>query len=209
MEVLAMKRTLKGKSLRVAATAVLLAVSLIAGATYVLRSDPVIVPAGTQLTVRLSQSLSSKTNEPGDDFTGVLDHDVTVDGKTVIPAGSEVTGEVVDAEASGRLKGTGRLFLTLTEVEVNGDSYDVTTSTAGRREGSKLKRNVLIVGAGTGLGALIGGLAGGGKGAAIGAGVGAGGGTATAALTGRRDIRYPAETRLRFTLKEDLPVYPE
>jgi hypothetical protein len=39
--------------------------------------------------------------------------------------------------------------------------------------------------------------------------VGAGGGTATAALTGQRDIKYPAETRLRFTLKEDLAVYPE
>ncbi len=204
-----MKSTLRGKSLWVATAAVLLAISLIAGATYVLRPEPVIVPAGTQLTVRLSQSLSSKTNEPGDDFTGVLDNDVTVDGKTVIPAGSEVTGEVVDAEASGRLKGTGRLFLTLTEVEVDGETYDVATSTTGRREGSKLKRNVIIVGAGTGLGALIGGLAGGGSGAAIGAGVGAGSGTAAAALTGQKDIRYPAETRLRFTLKEDLPVYPE
>ncbi|MGH9780156.1 MAG: hypothetical protein ACRD5I_17285 [Candidatus Acidiferrales bacterium] len=204
-----MKSTLRGKSLWVATAAVLLAISLIAGATYVLRPEPVIVPAGTQLTVRLSQSLSSKTNEPGDDFTGVLENDVTVDGKTVIPAGSEVTGEVVDAEASGRLKGTGRLFLTLTEVEVDGETYDVATSTAGRREGSKLKRNVIIVGAGTGLGALIGGLAGGGSGAAIGAGVGAGSGTAAAALTGQKDIRYPAETRLRFTLKEDLPVYPE
>lgn len=201
-----MKRTLKGKSLWVATAAVLLAASLIAGATYVLRPDPVIVPAGTQLTVRLSQSLSSKTNEPGDDFTGVLDHDVTVDGKTVIPAGSEVTGEVVDAEASGRLKGTGRLFLTLTEVEVNGDSYDVATSTAGRKEASKVKRDVLIIGGGAGAGALIGGLAGGGKGAAIGAGVGAGGGTAAAALTGQRDIVFPPESRLRFRLEEDLTV---
>jgi hypothetical protein len=126
--------------------------------------------------------------------------------KVVIPAGSEVTGEVVDAEASGRFKGTGRLFMTLTEVEVDGDSYDVETSTTGRREGSKLKRNAIIIGGGTGLGALIGGLAGGGKGAAIGAGVGAGSGTGVAALTGQRDIRYPAETRLRFRLKEDLAV---
>jgi hypothetical protein len=126
----------KGKSLWVATAALLLAASLIVGATYVLQSEPVIVPAGTELSVRLTQSLSSKTNEPGDDFTGVLDHDVVVGEKVVIPAGSEVTGEVVDAEASGRFKGTGRLFMTLTEVEVDGDSYGVETSTTGRRGGS-------------------------------------------------------------------------
>ncbi len=196
----------KGKSLWVATAALLLAASLIVGATYVLKPEPVIVPAGTELSVRLTQSLSSKTNEPGDDFTGVLDHDVVVGDKVVIPAGSEVSGEVVDAEASGRFKGSGRLLMTLTEVEVDGDSYDVETSTTGRREGSKLKRNVLFIGGGTGLGALIGGLAGGGQGAAIGAGVGAGSGTAVAGLTGQRDIRYPAETRLRFRLKEDLAI---
>ena len=201
-----MIRIPKGKSLWLATAAVLLAASLIVGATYVLKAEPIIVPAGTELTVRLTQTLSSKTNEPGDDFTGVLDHDVVVGDRVVIPAGSEVAGEVVDAEASGRFKGSGRLFMTLTEVEVNGDSYDVATSTTGRREGSKLKRNILFIGGDTGLGALIGGLAGGGKGAAIGAGVGAGGGTATAALTGQHDIRYPAETRLRFRLKEDLAV---
>ncbi|MGH9789348.1 MAG: hypothetical protein ACRD4U_11685 [Candidatus Acidiferrales bacterium] len=201
-----MKSTLKGKSLWVATTAVLLAVSLIAGATYVLRSDPVIVPAGTQLSVRLSQSLSSKTNEPGDDFTGVLDNDVTVDGKTVIPAGSEVTGEVVDAEASGRLKGTGRLFLTLTEVEVDGDAYDVVTSTTGRREGSKLKRNVIIVGAGTGLGALIGGLAGGGKGAAIGAGGGAAAGAGLVLLTRGKDVELKRGSELAIQLDRPLTV---
>lgn len=201
-----MIRILKGKSLWLAAAALAVAAAVVVGATYYTKSEPIIVPAGTELTVRLTQSLSSKSNEPGDEFTGVLDHAVVVGDKVVIPEGSDVTGKVVDAEASGRFKGSGRLFMTLTEVEVNGDSYDVETSTTGRREGSKLKRNVLFIGGGTGLGALIGGLAGGGKGAAIGAGVGAGGGTATAALTGQHDIRYPAETRLRFRLKEDLPI---
>jgi membrane protein implicated in regulation of membrane protease activity len=50
----------KGKSLWVATAALLLAASLIVGATYVLQSEPVIVPAGTELSVRLTQSLSSK-----------------------------------------------------------------------------------------------------------------------------------------------------
>lgn len=196
----------KGKSLLTIGVIAVLVVGTVIAATYFTRSEPLIVPAGTVLTVRLTTALSSKTNEPGDDFVGVIDRDVMVGDKVAIPAGSEVNGTVIQAEASGRLKQRAKLALTLTEVEVEGENYEVTTTATGGQEGSKLKRNVLFIGGGAGLGALIGGLAGGGKGAAIGAGVGAGGGTAGAALTGQRDIRYPPETRLRFRLKEDLEV---
>jgi hypothetical protein len=196
----------KGKSLLTIGVVAALVVGTVIAATYLTRSEPLIVPAGTVLTVRLTTAVSSKTNEPGDDFVGVIDHDVMVGDKVAIPAGSEVNGTVIQAEASGRLKQRAKLALTLTEVEVDGENYEVATTATGTQEGSKLKRNILFIGGGAGLGALIGGLAGGGKGAAIGAGVGAGGGTAGAALTGQRDIRYPPETRLRFRLKEDLEV---
>ncbi len=196
----------KGKSLFTIGVVAALVVGTVIAATYLTRSKPLVVPAGTVLTVRLTTALSSKTNEPGDDFVGVIDHDVMVGDKVAIPAGSEVNGTVIQAEASGRLKQRAKLALTLTDVEVDGENYEVTTTATGTQEGSKLKRNILFIGGGAGLGALIGGLAGGGKGAAIGAGVGAGGGTAGAALTGKRDIRYPPETRLRFRLKEDLEV---
>jgi len=196
----------KGKSLLTIGVVAALVVGTVVAATYLTRSEPLIVPAGTVLTIRLTTAVSSKTNEPGDDFVGVIDHDVMVGDKVAIPAGSEVNGTVIQAEASGRLKQRAKLALTLTEVEVDGENYEVATTATGTQEGSKLKRNILFIGGGAGLGALIGGLAGGGKGAAIGAGVGAGGGTAGAALTGQRDIRYPPETRLRFRLKEDLEV---
>lgn len=199
-------RMIRGKRLWIAGAVLALLAATVVGASYLTRTEPLVVPAGTEMTVRLTTGLSSKANDPGDDFQGVVDHDIVVGDKVAIPAGSEVTGTVTYAEASGRLKQRAQLWLTLTEVEVNGDSYDVVTTTSGRKEGSKLKRNVLFIGGGSGLGALIGGLAGGGKGAAIGAGVGAGGGTATAMLTGQRDIRYPPETRLRFRLKEPLEI---
>lgn len=169
-------------------------------------SDPVVVPAGTSLTVRLSTGVSSKNNEGGDTFTATLEHPVAVGDKVVIPAGAEVTGKVTRAVPSGRLKQRAELWVTLTEIEVNRDSYDIITTTTGRKEGSKAKRDVLFIGGGAGTGALIGGLAGGGKGAGIGAAIGAGGGTAAAALTGQRDIAFPPESRLRFRLKEDLEV---
>jgi len=170
------------------------------------RGEPVVIPAGTPLTVRLSTGVSSKNNEGGDSFEGTLEEPVVVGDKVVIPAGADVEGKVAYAVPSGRLKQRAELWLTLTEVKVDGTWYDVATTNAGRKEGSKTKRNVLLIGGGSGIGALIGGLTGGGKGAAIGAGVGAGGGTAGAALTGQRDIQFPPESRLRFRLKESLEV---
>jgi len=147
----------------------LVALALAAGASYsyLARGEPVVVPAGTSLTVRLTTGVSSKTHEGGDTFSGVLEHAVVVGDQVVIPAGAQVEGKVTHAVASGRLKERAELWVTLTEVEVNGDSYDVATSTAGRKEASKVKRDVLIIGGGAGAGALIGGLAGGGKGAAM------------------------------------------
>lgn len=164
--------------------------------------ETVVVPSGTQFTVRLSTGLSSKNNGGGDSWDGTLENDVVVGDKIVFPKGTDVEGEVTQAIDSGRLKQRAELWVTMTEVDGN----DVTTTTTGRKEGSKAKRNILIIGGSSGAGAVIGGLTGGGKGAAIGAGIGAGGGTAAAALTGERDIVFPPETVLHFSLKEPVKV---
>ena len=90
--------------------------------------------------------------------------------------------------------------MALQSVEVGGHEYDFQTNTFVRRDGSHKKRNWVFIGGGGAGGALIGGLAGGGKGALIGGPIGAGAGVAAAALTGKKEIVIPAETRLRFQL---------
>ena len=164
------------------------------------------IPAGTALDVSLITGLSSKDNKTGDVFVGSLNAPVNVDGRTVIPKGADVTGRVTKAEPSGRLKGSGELWVTVTEVKFGGKTYPVTTSTTGQKEGSKAGRDVLFIGGGAGTGAAIGGIAGGGKGAAIGAAIGAAAGTAGAMATGKKDIVFPPESVLRFTLEQELRV---
>ena len=72
--------------------------------------------------------------------------------------------------------------------------------------GGKGKRDAGFIGGGAAGGAIIGALAGGGKGAAIGAAAGAGAGTAGAAATGKKDIEFPAETKLAFTTRAAVAI---
>ena len=102
----------------------------------------------------------------------------------------------------GRFKGGAVLRIALESVTINGDAYDVKTSSVSRYLKGKGKRTAAMIGGGAGGGALIGGLAGGGKGALIGAAVGAGAGTAGAAYTGNKEIILPAESTLSFKLTE-------
>ena len=167
---------------------------------------PIVVPAGTTLTVKLGQSIGSKISQAGQTFPATLANDISVAGATAIPAGSNVTGTVVDAKPLGRFKGGASLTVTLTSVNINGTDYPVQTSSAAQTAKGKGKRTAVMTGGGAGLGAVIGALAGGGKGAAIGAIAGAGAGGAGAAFTGNKDIVLPAESALSFTLKEPIEL---
>lgn len=173
-------------------------------ATVAARS--LVLPAGTTLEVSLLDSLSSEKNKAGDVFEATLNGPVVLEGEEVIPKYAKVWGEVAHAVKSGRLKERAELHLRLTAIQLNGRKYEITTSTLEEKEGSKTKRDVIAMGGGAGIGAAIGGAAGGGKGAGIGAAIGAGAGTAAAAMTGKRDIKFPPETLLRFRLREPLTL---
>jgi hypothetical protein len=166
------------------------------------------VPQGGVIEVKLDQTLASNQNRPGDTFAATVARPVEVDGKVIIPQGTPVTGRVVYAHRSGRLRGVAQLRLTLDSMQMNQTSYELQTNTIGRHGGNHKKRNFALIGGGGGGGALIGAIAAGGKGALIGGPVGAGVGTAVAAFTGKKDFVLPAETRLSFRLHEPvtLPV---
>jgi hypothetical protein len=165
------------------------------------------LPSGTIVAVRLDRALSTDRDRTGDTFRAILEQPVVIDGTDVLPRGTTFTGHVTTSASSGRLKGRGVLGMTLDAFDLNGQRYPITTSSQTRASEAHKKRNIELIGGGTGLGALIGGLAGGGKGAGIGAAVGAGAGTGVAATTGKKDVEVPAETLLRFSLKGPVKVH--
>ena len=165
------------------------------------------IPAGTRLHVALIDGVSSNQSSSGDQFMASLTDPVVIDGKTVLAKGTKVRGRVVDVEESGRVKGRASIQLKLTDI-IRDNARDVAISTktfSAVAEPTK-KRDAAIIGGGAGLGAAIGAIAGGGKGAAIGAAVGGGAGTGTVLATKGKEIHYPPETRLTFTLAQSVEI---
>lgn len=170
------------------------------------RREPLVVPARTELTVRLGSPIGSKLSQPGESFTGTIARDVMVGDVVAIPRDAQVTGTVVDAKPLGRFKGGAVLEVRLDSINVNGADLRVRAAARTFTEKGKGKRTAVLAGGGAALGGLIGGLAGGGKGAAIGLAAGAGAGTGGAAFTGNKEIVLPAESALSFKLLQPLEI---
>jgi hypothetical protein len=151
-------------------------------------------------TVRLLDSLSTERNQTGDTFTATLEEPLVVNGRVVAPQNARVTGRVVEAVSSGRLKKPALITLQLDSVQSPSGRVPLATEALTIKHGSHTTRNVVIIGGSAAVGAVIGGAAGGGKGAAIGAAAGAGAGTLAALLTGKQEIALPPETALTFHL---------
>ena len=147
------------------------------------------IPAGTPLTVKLENTLTSFSSRPGDPFQGRITAPVMVDGKTAIPAGATVQGRVTKVSDQRRLYGRPtiavfpeaiilpngeRLVLNANLVDTSaGQGTDVNEEGQFKGPGYT-NRDLWEIGGGTGAGMLIGGLAGGGKGVLIGGAIGAG-----------------------------------
>ena len=162
----------------------------------------VAAPPGTELSVRLNNTIDTGKTLPGANFEGRLAAALVVDGMEVAPVGSQVTGTVTKVVSSGRLNRPAELELALSSLTpTGGEAVQISTAPWGEQGQSHKKRNLEMAGGGGGGGALIGALAGGKKGALIGGLVGAAGGTGAAAYTGKKEIVLAPETKLTFKLR--------
>jgi hypothetical protein len=170
--------------------------------------QPVTVPAGTVLQVRTVEALSSETSHENDMFHGTLNADLVVDDKTVIPAGADVSGRVVEAHPSTHYSGAASLVLQLEKIGVNGRTYTVATDTWEKKGTARGKNTAEKVGGGAAVGAILGGIFGGGRGAAIGATAGAGAGAGANTITKGQRVDLRPETLLSFRLQNPISVMP-
>jgi hypothetical protein len=168
--------------------------------------QPVVVPVGTTIRIRVNRLLASDRLKAGDHFDGVVANDVTAGGFVAIPRGASVQGVVVDSKSSGAISGRGELSLQLTSIAMGGKVYPITSDVWSRQGPDKTGQTVGNA-AGLGIvGALIGGIAGRGAGAAIGAGVGAGAGVAASAASPKGQVVIPPEGMLTFNLSQPANV---
>ena len=172
------------------------------------KREPLIVPAGTTVTVSLGSSLGSKSSQSGQTFTGSVAKDVLVGNAVAIPQGATVSGTVTDAKALGKFAGGAVLQVRLDSINLNGADLPVQAALKTFSAKGKGKRTAVLAGGGAAVGGIIGALAGGGKGAAIGMAAGGGAGAGGAALTGNKDIVLPAESAVAFELSQPLELRP-
>jgi hypothetical protein len=166
--------------------------------------------AGTFVTVRVNQSLSSDKNQPGDAFSATLVKPLVVDGVVVADRGQTVGGRVAEADKAGRVKGVSRLGLELTDLSlVDGQQLPIRSEFLGRTGSTSVGRDASAVAGTTAFGAAVGAAADGGVGAAIGAGAGAAAATVGVLLTrGRATVIYP-ETVLTFRIESPVTISTE
>lgn len=168
--------------------------------------QPVAIPAGALLRVRINRGLASDKLNAGEIFDGFVANDVVAGGFVAIPRGASVQGKVIDARPSGAVSGRGELSVQLTSVTLGGKIYPLVSDTWSRSGPDKTGQTVANA-AGFGVaGALIGAIAGRGAGAAIGAGVGAAAGVGASAASGRGQVIVPPEGMLTFHLAQPAEV---
>lgn len=163
-----------------------------------------LVPIGTNLKVRLEDTLSSKDSRVGDRFTATV-----IDPSRFDEA--RVYGHVSSIQKSGKVKGRTSMNLAFDRVElrdgrkgtlhgyvtrVYGEGSGRADEEGGIESGSRTKQTVKRAGIGATVGAIVGGIAGGGKGAAIGLIVGGAGGAGSLAVQGSKELKLESGTEM-------------
>jgi hypothetical protein len=172
------------------------------------------IAPGTFFMVRVNQVLSSDHNQSGDAFSATLVKPIVVNGVIVADRGQVVQGRVSEAKKAGRVSGTSRLGLELTDLTlVDGSQAPVRTELVNRNGTTSVGRDAVGIGAATGVGAIIGAGAAGrhevGEGAAIGAGAGAAAGIIGVLLTRGNPTIVRPEQVLTFRIDDPIVVSTE
>ncbi|MGY5451601.1 hypothetical protein ACVFI8_11750 [Agarivorans sp. MS3-6] len=158
--------------------------------------EPAEVPAGTVITVRMSEGVNTRQHETGQRFTGTLEANLMSGDTVVAKRGSTVYGELSEVKKAGRVAGSASMSITLTSVLINDQMHDIQTDSLSS-DGSNTAGDTVGK---TARAAAIGGLINGSSGAKNGAKVGVG----ASLITQGNDIELPKDSLIEFTLAAPL-----
>jgi hypothetical protein len=161
------------------------------------------IPAGTELDVRLQNSLNSGTAQVEDRFEGTTLVDLNVNGRVLIPAGSVMRGVVTAVEPGTRTNRTAKMTVSFDQVTVNGRAYPMRGTVTEAIKGEGIRGEATRAGAGAAVGGIIGAVLGGAKGAVLGVLIGGGG---TIAATEGKEVELPQGTVLRVRVDAPLQI---
>ena len=163
-----------------------------------------LVPVGTDLKVRINETLSSKDSRIGDRFTATVLSPTRFDE-------ARVNGHISSIQKSGKIKGRTSMNLAFDSVElrdgrrgvlhgyvtrVYGEGSGRADEEGGVESSSRGKQTAKRAGIGATVGAIVGGIAGGGKGAAIGLIIGGAGGAGSLAVNGSKELKIESGTEM-------------
>ena len=152
------------------------------------------MPVGTTLPLELKSTIASDVSVVGeseveDTVRATLRNAVTVDGREVLPAGTELAGHVTEAERAGRVKGRARLVFRFTSLRYDDERMSLRTDPIVHEAEATKGEDAKKIGIGAGVGAAVGAIFGGGGGAAKGAAIGGAAGTGTVLATRGKEVR--------------------
>jgi len=168
----------------------------------------VTIPAGTRIPIVLDTSIGSDTSRVEQAVQAHLSQPIVVNGQTVLPTGSRVSGVVTDAAQSGKVKGRAHFSVRFTSVTPRGDNerYSFRAGSVTRTAPATKKRDAMEIGIPAAGGAVVGGLLGGKKGAVIGGAAAGGAGTAVVLNQRGKEVRLGKGAPLILRLSEPLTI---
>ena len=162
-----------------------------------------VVPIGTNLKVRLNDTLSSKDSRTGDKFTATVIDPVRFNEATA-------HGHIRSILKSGKIKGRTTMNLAFDSIDLSDGRHGVMHGYVTKVYGTKArsdeeggvqsegrgKQTLKRSGIGAAGGAILGGIVGGGKGAAIGLILGGAGGAGSLAIQGSKELKLESGTEM-------------
>jgi hypothetical protein len=171
--------------------------------------QPIVVPAGTEIAIGLSSTVSTKSASIGDPVDARLASDLVIDGRRAIMAGAPIRGRVTEVvSGSKRIGGTPTLAMNFDGIELeNGNTVPISGQVVQQGKSDTARDTAKIVG-GTAAGAIIGHQIDDDKGKVIGGILGGAAGAIAARKTGT-EIDVPAGTVMAFVVDRPFQVMPD